>query len=291
MARVGISKTYLAGTLTDVTALFGILKTFIVDAGFYVVTNTATHIEFMPAGTTPAANTDDDTPHFHLYQTGTTQIYATALYGLAWDDANIRASSPALVVQTPIQYYDGGWLNADITFHAAADGRDGWFWIASMQTQWDPDNEIDEPGYHKVIIGTRSARLSADMTSGLAARYGIFDVSGGFFLPPYMKSRLNTVLTNGTAVSPGWWSPLTSNGNGFVRHTGSPLGQMVVPCYPEIGNNQISPCLFGQIEDVMIATDGYAHLGTTIPGWITYRSLLYWDVPVALRSPGTFTPV
>lgn len=293
MAKIGITKSYVPGALTDVSALFAIIKTFIVDAGFYVITNTATRIEFMPAGTTPAGNTDDDTPHWTIYQTGTDQIHAAALYGLAWDDAGVRTGQPSVIVDTPVQYYnqiDEVWEDSAITFHAAADGREGWFWIASRDADWDALAEDTFDSYHTVVVGTRVNRLTADMTAGLAARYGLFD-NGGIFAPPYVKDYTGAVLTGGTAASLGWWSPLTSNGNGVKRHSGSPLAQMAVPVYPELGNNALSPALFGQMQDVLVCTDGYTHLGTAIPGWRTYNSYFHTDCPFALRDPGSFTSV
>ncbi len=287
MARVGISKSYTAGALTDVTALFAIIKQFVIDAGFYVVTNTSTRIEFMPAGTTPAANTDDDTPHWMIYQTGTDQIHAVALHGMAWDDAAIRTGQPSLIIDTPIQWWDGSmWEAAACWIHAAADGREGWFWIGTRQDLNDDELIEIYPGYHAVVCGTRAARLAADMTAGLAARYGLVD-NAGVFSPPYCKNRLGAVIS----PSLGWWSPLASNGNGMKRHTGSPLGQMSAPVWPEMANSQFSTAMFGQLQDVLVCTDGFAHLGTTIPGWVTYNSHFYSDCPFALRAPPAFTSV
>lgn len=286
MARIGISKAYTAGTLTDITALFGLVKQMIVDAGFNVITNTATRIEFMPAGTTPAANTDDDTPHFTIHQVGTDQIVANALYGLAWDDAGIKTGAQQIAIDTPIQYNDGvGDIDSPLVLRAAADGREGWFWVASTQYAWNAVEELEMLAYHKVVVGTRSRRLSADSSAGMASRYGLF-TNAGVFAPAYAKNA------DGASVAPtlGWWSPVCADGNGSMKLSAT-IGALAAPIYPKQASG-MATALYGELDDVLATTDSYAHLSTTaLPGWITFTLEDPAAADMAFRAPAAFTPV
>lgn len=286
MARVGISKTYAAGALTDVTALFGLIKQMIVDAGFNVITNTSTRIEFMPAGTTPAANSDDDTPHWTIHQIGTTQIVANALKGLAWDDANVKTGAQQALVQAPVQYNDGASnIDSPLVLRAAADGREGWFWMASTQLAWDAVEEVEVLTWHKVVAGTRSRRLSADNSSGTAARYGLF-THAGVFAPAYAINSGNASV----AAALGWWSPVCADGNGSLKLAAT-IGAVAAPIYPRQVSG-MATALYGELEDVLATTDSYAHLSTTaLPGWITFTLDVPAAADLAFRAPASFTPV
>lgn len=285
MARVGISKTYSAGTLTDVTALFGLIKQMIVDSGFNVITNTATRIEFMPAGTTPTADTNDDTPHFTIYQVGTDQIAARALYGLAWDDAGVKSGNEILLVDTPIQYNDGvDDVSSLLGLRAAADGREGWFWFVGIQEYWDADMDDIVLGYHKAVAGVTVKRLPSDMSNGRATRYGMMNNSG-VFAPAYMLNASNAQA----AASLGWWSPVCADGNGSAKLTAS-IGTLSAPIYPKPIAG-MATALFGEIGEVMANTDGFAMYGTTIPGWMTFGPGVVAMPDLAFKAPESFTAV
>jgi hypothetical protein len=286
--RIGISKTYAGGTLTNVTALFGLLKTMIVDAGFNVLANLSDRIEFMPAGATPAADTNDDTPHWTIYLNGTTEIKAAALHGLAWNDAGIRTGTPAIAVTANPQYWDPideVFYNSQLQIWAAASGREGWFWIGTRQWATDDSQETFDV-YHAVTIGAKSRRMPSDMTSDNWARYGLL-TAAGLYLPAFGRNNAGSVV----APTLGWWSPLCADGAGIKRHPASTLAQLAAPVYPKLGTSTLSAAVMGDIEDAMIATNGYTHLGTTIPGWVTFNSAIHTDAPLVLKAPASFTPV
>jgi hypothetical protein len=290
MSRIGIYKNYSEGSApSDLTALFGLLKTMIVDAGFNVITNTASRIEFMPAGTTPAADTGDDTPHWTLYLNGTTEIRAAALHGLAWDDAGVRTGSPATAIAASPQFWDPvdeAWYDSRLQIWAAADAREGWFWIVSMVWEADDSQEVYDV-YQAVTAGTKARRLAADLTGDNMARYGLF-TAAGTYLPAYARDNAGALAV----PSLGWWSPLCANGNGVKRRAASGLAQLVAPCYPLVATPALTASLSGELESVMIATDGYAQHGDAIPGWRTYRAdISPQKAPLALPAPATFATV
>lgn len=285
MARVGISKSYTAGALTDVTALFGLVKQLIVDAGFNIVTNIADRIEFTPAGTTPAANTSDDTPHFTIYLVGTDQIRARALYGLTWNDGGVKSGAEVTIVDTPIQYSDGTTTySSAFALRAAADGREGWFWFMGMQSVWDAIQEVEVASYHRAVACTPARRLPSDMSAGRATRYGVFS-DAGMFAPAYALNASNAQV----AASLGWWSPVCADGAGSAKLTAS-IGTLSAPIYPSQAAN-MATALFGELDCVMANTDGFANYGTAIPGWMTFAPELDSAPDLAFKAPSAFTAV
>ena len=290
MSRVGIYKNYSAGAApSDLTALFGLVRQMIVDAGFNVLSNTATRIDFMPAGTTPAADTGDDIPHWTLWLDGTTAIKGNAIHGLAWDDAGVRTGAPATLVTASPQFWDPvdeAWYDSRLQIWAAADGREGWFWVVAMIWEPDESQEVYDT-YQAVTVGTRARRLAADLAADNMARYGLFTAAGAW-LPAFARDNAGALAV----PSCGWWSPLCANGNGVKRRPSSGLAQLVAPVWPAVATSALTASLSGEIEGVMIATDGYAQHGSAVSGWRTYYSEISpQKAPLALLAPSTFTTV
>jgi hypothetical protein len=279
MARVGFRKTFAAETFdkAGVQQLFELIRTCLIDAQYQVLLNTAEGIDIMPLGVdTSVAN--DDIPHWALtfLDVGSTAyIRAIPVYGLNYLD-------PAARVQNNIMIVNPNWLNSpvpEITFWFAADGVAGWWWLHGRATSPWTQNGWD---MSYCTAGVTTRRYPADTHQGLSTRYGLWDDWGDFY-PAY---ALNEDGTLNQWPWTGTWSPMgegwTFNGK---RHPSSPLAKMAVPQFPNRDGGAF--CLYGEFNEILAITDGYAQEDIVVPGWVAMTGS-EWDQPYAVPAPEVF---
>lgn len=275
MARVGFKKTWAAGTFDKaaVQALFAHLKTYVTNAGFNVLLDTSVGIDFIRMGS-PAGTADDDIPHWAFSfqdQDPNGEIVAYPVYGNNYLDAGAYSASVICVNSSLISA-------GEVSLWFAADGAAGWWW---MHVIVNDGNTVLVPFG---CAGTTSRRYPSDMNNGLCARYGVRDVFGSWYLP-FAK------LVDGT-ISAGQqtdtWSPL-GIGSAFTgkRHTGSSLPRMAVPVFPSRISGSSTACILGELNEILMLTDGYAQEEVVVPGWIAMTGGNS-DIPYAVPAPESF---
>lgn len=278
MARVGFKKTFAAGTFDKaaVQALFLHLKTYVASAGFNVLLDTASGIDFIRMGS-PAGTANDDVPHWAFsFNDLRGEIKAYPVYGNDYLDVNAYAPGRAIVNSAL-----AGNPSPEITFWFAADGAAGWWWLHANQVD---ANSTTGVSMRFASAGVTSRRYPSDTHQGLCARYGIRDYYGDWY-PAY--ARDGTGAINASPWS-GGWSPFGEvwifNGK---RHAGSPLPKMAVPQFPNRGGG-ITACILGELNEILILTDGYAQEEVVVPGWVAMignDDLQHYAVP----APDSFT--
>lgn len=280
MARVGFRKTFAAGTfgLAAVQALFGHLKTYVGNAGFNVLLDTADGIDFIRAGA-PAGTANDDIPHWAfslIEQDPFGVIQAWPVFGNDYLDQNAYSHSYTLL--------NSAWVgdpSPEITARFAADGAAGWWWLHVTQADMNSSTGVS---MRFACAGTTSRRYPSDTHQGLCTRYGIWDPWGDWE-PAYARTD-----KGGIDMSPwtGTWSPFGEgwNFNG-QRHAGSPVPRMAVPQFPN-RDGGITACILGEFNEILILTDGYAQEEVVVPGWIAMIGDDR-DQPYAVPAPDSFT--
>lgn len=280
MARVGFKKTYPAGSFNKaaVQELFAHLKTFVSNAGFNVLLDTADGIDFIRMGAT-AGTAHDDTPHWAFSfqdQDPYGVISAHPVFGNHYLDPSAYAHGGTIVHSAW-----AGIPSAQITVWFAADGVAGWWWLHGLQV----DANSSTGGSMRIAYaGATSRRYPSDTHQGLCARYGIWDAWGDWS-PAYAKNENGVINTNPWS---GTWSPF---GEGWdfngKRHAGSPLPKMAVPQFPN-RDGGISACILGEFNEILILTDGYAAEEIVVPGWVAMTGDDD-DQPYAVPAPASFT--
>jgi hypothetical protein len=280
MARVGFKKTFAAGTFDKaaVQTLFGHLKTYVTNAGFNILVDTADGIDFIRMGS-PAGTADDDIPHWAFsFQDGDQdgQILAYSVYGNDYLDVDAYATGYPIV--------DSGWVSSpspEITIWFAADGAAGWWWLHATEANTNSSTGVVR---RFANAGTTSRRYPSDNHRGICARYGILDEKT-YWTPAYQKDSQGLISTTQSA---GTWS-LFGDGGGFSgkRHAGSPLPKMAVPLFPN-RYGDVSACVLGEFNEILVLTDGYAQEEVVIPGWVAMVGD-EWQQPYAVPAPDSFT--
>lgn len=279
MPRVGFKKTWAAGTFDKaaVQALFAHIKTYVTNAGFNVLLDTVDGIDFIRMGS-PAGTADDDVPHWAFSfqdQDPYGAIFAYPVYGNDYLDANAYAHSRTIVHSALV-----GKPSPEITVWFAADGAAGWWWMHASQVD---TNSTTGVSMLFAYAGTTSRRYPSDTHQGLCARYGIWNAWGGWD-PAYARDEDGVIN-----MSPrtGTWSPF---GDGWSfnakRHAGSPLPKMVVPQFPNRYGG--SACIYGEFNEILVITDGYAQEEQVLPGWVAMTGderTQHYAVP----APDSFT--
>lgn len=283
MARIGFKKTYAQGEFDKaaVGILFGHIKNTLIGAGFQVILNTSDAIDVMPMGADPAI-ANDDTPHWafvHADLGTTASISAIPVFGANYLDKDARASNARIIIDPQWRWNDP---NAEITFWFAADGAAGWWWLHAISPDATRQNG-QTASFARAGVTTR--RYPADQYQGISARYGLWE-PWGYFMPAY------AVSDDGTLNSSPWtltWSPFGMV-NSFVarRHPGSPLPRMAVPAFPDKQNNDVAACIYGEFNEILILTDGYAQEEQVVPGWIAMTGNEE-EQPYAVPAPDSFT--
>jgi len=280
MARVGFKKTFPAGTFDKaaVQGLFADLKTFVTNAGFNVLLDTADGIDFIRMGS-PAGTAHDDIPHwaFSFQDYGTAgAILAYPVFGNDYLDPNAYAPSYTIVHSAWV-----GDPSPEITLWFACDGAAGWWWLHGTAVDATSATGVT---MRFAYAGTTSRRYPSDTHQGLCARYGIWD-GWGDWNTPYARDETGMIRAGRWA---GTWSPF---GEGWSfsgkRHAGSPLPKMAVPQFPN-RDGGISACVLGEFNEILILTDGYAQEETVVPGWIAMTGDAN-DQPYAVPAPESFT--
>lgn len=273
MARIGFKKSYPAGTFDEVLQqdLFDQLKLHLIAADFKVLLDTPTAIDFIQAGAALNA-AHDDVPHWglELFDDGGDFLFTPyAVYGTTLDDPSVRRKQDQV----------GNWNVAParatngITFWFAADGAAGWWWLYS-------EEQFDTGLQTNYVLGATCRRYPADCYQGLSTRYGL--LCNGTFSPAYVTDA--TTGDSANNITFGLWSPL--NGD-YLRHAASPLPRLAVPCFPSGGGNNATAHLFGEFNELLHLTSGYATEDTPLPGWIALDTT-GWQ-PFAFPAPETFS--
>ena len=256
MSFLGFQKTYTAGTFDAAacTALFGSIKTYLVNAGFNVQINTATAIDFYPAGVA-TGTIDDDLPHFAIVDDTLGVLTAYSVYGADYADVGAKNYSESAINIT--------WPDAlkDLTVYFFCNAQTGFVHF-----------HADQPGdiLPKTMVGmcsfTKTKRYPADLSKGVACRYGIWSVWNNFGLS-YMTDLDGVELTN---TSTNTFSPLGDGRaeSGWIP-VGHPVAPMVVNSIPASGLD-IAACVFGECEHVYIATKNWTQGDAPAPGLFVF---------------------
>lgn len=277
MARIGFRKVYAPSAISaaSFTEMFALLKAAFVEAGFTVLTDTATVFEVIPLGV-PVGTADDETPHWSLRlnaQGSSASLYASPVHGT---DLNTQAISNEVWL---LDTWSLGSPSPEFTLWFAADGREGWWWLhGSAADPASPSGLVFRVG----ATATRSRRYPSDRYPNLCARYGLRDMWGSFYVPYAIEPG---GLRNPQSMPS--WSPLGAGTPVGRRHPGSPLPKMAVPVFPSPGG-WLTALIMGELEHVLILTDGYANLDEVVPGWIAFVGG-EWDQPYAVPAPPSFT--
>ena len=274
--RVGFKKTYPSGTFdrSAVEALYAHLRNYVVDAGFNVLFEIPTAVDFIRMGS-PAGTANDDVPHWafeYVDQGGYGEIRAYAVYGNHYLDATAYKNDYIIV--------NSGWVNEEVTVWFACDGVAGWWWLHATQVD---TNSVTGVSMRFAVAGTTSRRYPSDMHQGICSRYGIWDAWGDWE-PAY------SITEEGILELQPWtgtWSPFgegwTFNGK---RHPGSPLPKMAVPQFPN-RDGGIGACILGEFNEILILSDGYAQEEIVVPGWVAMTGD-GGDQPYAVPAPEQF---
>ncbi len=278
--RVGFKKTIAAASFDKaaVESLFAHLKTFVVDAGFNVVLDTPTAIDFIQAGRL-VGTAHDDVPHWafeYVDQGSYGEIRAYPVYGNHYLDGAAYQHAYTLI--------NSLWVSnpsPEISFWFAADSVAGWWWLHGLQA-----DAASATGVSMLFAsaGITSRRYPSDTHQGLCARYGIWDAWGDWE-PAYARDENGVINTNPWT---GTWSPF---GEGWSfngkRHSGSSLPKMAVPQFPN-RDGGITACVLGEFNEILILSDGYALEEEVVPGWIAMTGSEQ-DQPYAVPAPVQFT--
>jgi hypothetical protein len=291
MSRVGFKMSFPAGGMDAVTMyddLYARILSYLAGAGFVEVLydqadpGLEEYFYFIQAG---SATTDahDDVPRWMI---GFDANGPVMLSGQTqWGDTKMS---------TQIAIAEDTWgFDADSEVWFAADGAAGWWWLAQLHV------DVAQPtGYvlDALTVGTPIRRYIADRQSGIVARYGLLEIKSAIkrWFPPYAMGadgiEQQAASLTGTPFFE-LFSPLGGSNLLAMRHTGSPLSQLVAPIFPVMpATPALSAALLGELEAIMQITDGHALGATVAPGWIA----LITGNPAttsafALPAPDSFT--
>jgi len=178
----------------------------------------------------------------------------------------------------------------------ACDGAEGWWWLAQIN---EDANQPSGRSLVSLIVATPLRRYLVDTTSGVLARYGLFEAKPAAdpvpiqrWMPPYAVDRSGTEWNDDT----GWpnfdlMSPIAGMSLVAQRHPGSPMSQLVAPIFPLPRSDFLmSAAMLGELTAVLNISDGYTHGEAVVPGWI---ALICGDPATtpafALPAPETFS--
>jgi hypothetical protein len=276
MARLGLKKTYPNGSFDKaaVAALYAHLRNAVVAAGFNILLENPTAVDFIRMGS-PAGTASDDVPHWafeYVDQGSAGELRAYPVFGNHYQDPAAYSHSYTII--------NSDWISDEVTLWFACDGADGWWWIHATQVDLASATGVS---MLFAVAGTTSRRYPSDMHQGLCSRYGIWD-NWGDWEPAYALNE------DGVVESVPWtgtWSPF-GEGMSFngIRHVGSPLPRMAVPQFPN-RDGGITACLLGEFNEILVLTDGYAQEETVVPGWVAMTGS-EWDQAYAVPAPEQF---
>jgi hypothetical protein len=264
----GLSKTYADGTFDAdaIAAFIDVFKLRLSDAGVMWQWDDADEYRWGPAGAVSGAQVDD-TPFWRISGTDY-QPYA-------------YIGTPDYVVDEQTNH--NAFVSPQtegVELYAAASFRAGWWWIAARTTT--------SHALVTLIVGATSRRYSADQVEGLVARFGLINAPDGLhFQVPYAVRQDNGVRIGDAYLS--LYSPLGLRR--ADRHDGSPLPRMIAPLFPASGfsiedKSTYTAVCMGELDAVMMATDGYAWAEEAAPGWRVFGHADF--AFLALRSPADF---
>ena len=256
MSLLGFKKSYTAGTFdaAAVVALFANIKTYITNAGFNVIINDATRIDFYKEGTASGTVTDDDN-HFAIELVSSTYLDWTPVYGTSLDDVNAKTYVRQAV------YPDIGGTDP-IDCHFICDSQRGFVLLHFCKPGATSERSMYESG---ILTGTR--RHASDLYQGAVGRYGIW-VPWGAFRTAY---GIFSDGTEDTTMVMDVWTPLGSQDSVLgYREPASTFPDGMFPCVPNVAVNSYTAHIFGEIENVMQLTKGYAYEAEPVPGWIAF---------------------
>lgn len=279
----GITHTYAADelTATAVHDWIAALRAQMVAAGAAVFQNEPDGIgdaQWLYGGraglSVSASHPIDDSPCWQIYEdNGSVTLRCNTCPQTNPDEANNTCTPTSVTLDT----------SSPTTLYAAGDPAQGWWWhlAADMSTPAAPSVMM-----FFAIVNAR--RYPADTRQGIGARFGsIYSsyASSPELQMPYREAYgLPTVQPALHDITgPAGRHPLT-------RHAASPLGKCISPIFPTppSGGNY-SPAILGELDSVMMATDGYTWGELAQPGWRVFGDNNLGNL--ALRAPDTFTTV
>lgn len=276
MARLGFKISFANGTFDKaaVQTLFGHMKDAVINAGFNVLFDIPTAVDFIRMGS-PAGTANDDVPHWafeYVDQGSAGELRAYPVYGNHYLDEAARKHMYTVIWSS--------WVYDDLTVWFACDAAAGWWCIHGLQNS---TNSASGFSIRFACAGFTSRRYPSDMNQGICARYGIWDPWGDW-------EQAYTIDETGVLNTQPWtgtWSPFgegwTYNGK---RHPGSPLPKMAVPQFPNRDGSSTA-CILGEFNEVLILTDGYTQEEMVLPGWVAMIGD-DWDQPYAIPAPDSF---
>ena len=294
--RVGLKFTAPVGGLDAAnlyTSIYLGIKDALIQTGFVsVFDNVVTageeeYFDFIQAG----ATTDgfgDDMPRWMLtfVSWNPIAIYAQARHG----GVEVRITEQIVGVSQEL----AGAFASQVWF--ACDGAEGWWWLAHIN---EDANQPSGRSLASLIVATPMRRYLVDTTSGVLARYGLFEAKPAAdpvliqrWMPPYAVDRSGTEWNDDT----GWpnfdlMSPIAGMSLVAQRHPGSPVSQLVAPIFPMPRSDLLmSAAMLGELTAVMAISDGYIHGEAVVPGWIALVTGDPATTPAfALPAPDTFS--
>ena len=231
----------------QVQALFVALQNAVTDAGFAVLSTSATHIDIMQAGLI-GADTGDDAPHWAIEMVGTQSIAVHAVHGVAWDDANAKVTYNQIISGT-----DFPDTTPDLLVRFYCDSTTGMLWFYATNTS--------TLAHKTATVCCRLRRYPGDTTQGILPRYGMLFPTGSDrgFKAPYATTV--DASQSADARFDLWSVLMSSNMSSPRRHAASPMPAMAAPLFLHDNNwlpAAASACLPGELEQVQLLTSSAA---------------------------------
>ena len=264
----GMSKTYAEEEFDEdaIANFVDLFKMHLMDGDVMWQWDDADEFRWGPAGAVSGQRTDD-TPFWRI---SGTDFSALAYTGMP--DTTVDEQTSTIAFISP--------QDNPVSLYAAASFREGWWWIAARTTT--------SHALVTLIVGATSRRYPADQAEGLVARFGLINASDGLhFQVPYAVRQDSGVRIGDAYLS--LYSPLGLRRTD--RHVDSSLPRMIAPLFPCAGysiedSTVYTAACMGELDAVMMATEGYDWGEEAAPGWRVFGHADFGFL--ALRSPAEF---
>lgn len=171
------------------------------------------------------------------------------------------------------------------TLLAAGDPVQGWWW----HMQVDMSNPA-APAIDTLFSIVNARRYPADMYQGIAARFGSVHIASAIEAPA-LSAAYRIKSATGLAEAPATYYITGPAGrHPLIRHATSPTARHISPIYMTPADaTEYTPAIMGELDSIMMATNGYTWGEQALPGWKVFGSANQGYL--ALRAPDTFATV